>query len=355
MRAHLEFVQALHAELPAAGNCCWSPYSVAAAVGLAAEGARGQTRDELVRALAPGSDFAELSRLLADSASLSDGELAIANSLWLDHQFPVHEEFRQTALALPGGAVHQTDFRHDPEGSRVAINEDVERTTRGLIRELLANGTINQDTAAVIVNALYLKVAWLLRFPAEATAPADFHAPAGPRQVPTMRQQERFEYAEAAGWQLASLPTAGEVVVDVLLPEPGREPALPEPAVLAQLWSTARSTKLDLALPRFRVNGAAVLNEQFERLGVRCAFSKQAADFTGISDARTFIDLIAHQAVLRVDEQGFEGAAATAVVMGVVSFDMSTPLPFHVDRPFLVLVRHRRTGAVYFVARVTEP
>jgi serine protease inhibitor len=26
-----------------------------------------------------------------------------------------------------------------------------------------------------------------------------------------------------------------------------------------------------------------------------------------------------------------------------------------VDRPFLLLVRHRATGAVYFIARVTDP
>jgi serpin B len=41
--------------------------------------------------------------------------------------------------------------------------------------------------------------------------------------------------------------------------------------------------------------------------------------------------------------------------MRMVSVDLSTPVPFHADRPFLVLVRQPRTGAVYFVARVVEP
>jgi serpin B len=65
--------------------------------------------------------------------------------------------------------------------------------------------------------------------------------------------------------------------------------------------------------------------------------------------------MVVHKAVLRADEQGFEGAAATAVAMRLVSVDLSAPQPFHVDRPFLVLVRHPRTGAVYFLARVVEP
>jgi serpin B len=35
--------------------------------------------------------------------------------------------------------------------------------------------------------------------------------------------------------------------------------------------------------------------------------------------------------------------------------DVSEPLVVRVDRPFLFLVRHRISGAVYFLARVTRP
>jgi serpin B len=59
--------------------------------------------------------------------------------------------------------------------------------------------------------------------------------------------------------------------------------------------------------------------------------------------------------VLEVDEQGLEGAAATAAVMVPAGMDLSRPVEFRVDRPFLVVVRHPATGAVYFLARVTEP
>jgi serpin B len=171
-----------------------------------------------------------------------------------------------------------------------------------------------------------------------------------------MRLQETLGYAAADGWRMVSLPTASHAVVDVLLLDGGGQPALPPAGVLAALQAGSKSTKVDLALPRFRVEGAATLNEPFARLGVAKAFSRSEADFSGITETeRIFIDLIVHKAVLHADEQGFEGAAATAVVMRAVSIDLSTPVPFHVDRPFLVLVRHRQTGAVYFVARVAEP
>jgi serpin B len=356
-RAHLDFALGLHRELPAEGNLCWSPYSVAAALGLAAAGARGVTRDELVRALAASGELDELARLLTAAASLPEAEAAVANRLWMDAHLRFREEYQQRVLALPGGALHITDFRHDPEGSRVKINDEVEQVTRGLIRDLLSQGTISPETAAVIVNALYLKVAWLSAFPEAATAPAIFHAPSGTREVPTMRQRESLRYATGGGWRMVTLPTASTVVVDVLLADDDPTGlALPDADTLAALWGGGRSTRVDLALPRFRVEGAAVLNEPLRRLGVVAAFQREVADFSGITEAeRIFIDLVVHKAVLRVDEQGFEGAAATAVVMRLVSMDVGTPVPFHVDRPFLVLVRHRDTGAVYFLARVTEP
>jgi serpin B len=351
-RPHLDYALALHRELPGSGGLVWSPYSVASAVGLAAGGARGSTREELAGALAPGGDLDEMGRLLTDSARLPDAETAVANTLWTRPGVELKDTYRHAVTDWPGAALHTADFRNDPEGARGRINAQVEKTTQGLIKDLLAPGTIDPDTAAVLVNALYLKVAWRVAFATDATRPAPFHAPSGTRDVPTMRQQERLGYAAVPGWRMATLPTASEIVVDVLLPDMD---APPTAETLTELYAASASAKVDLALPRFRVETETTLNAPLERLGVVAAFTRDA-DFSGItSTERIWIDRVVHKAVLRVDEQGFEGAAATAVAMRAVSLDLGTPVPFHVDRPFLVVVRHVRTGAIYFVARVVEP
>jgi serpin B len=59
--------------------------------------------------------------------------------------------------------------------------------------------------------------------------------------------------------------------------------------------------------------------------------------------------------VLKLDEQGLEGAAATAIMMRVVWASREEPLPVLVDRPFLLVIRHANAKAVYFLARVTDP
>ncbi|MFG1999954.1 serpin family protein [Spirillospora sp. NPDC048911] len=359
---HLDFTLSLLRELPAGQNFAWSPYSVASALGIASAGARGRTYDELAAAIAPGGDLGDIAAMLAGSTridphDLGGAEMAVANDLWMRDGLGFGGEFQKTVLGWPGGALHTADFAGDPDGARREINLEVERTTRGLIKDLLAEGTIHPDAAAVIVNALYLKVAWLHAFERTITKPAAFHAPSGTRQVPTMRQSEHFGYAEGHGWRMATLHTQGEAAVDVLLPD--GDLATAEAAlnadVLGSLYGGSGRAKLDLALPRFRIEGEAVLNGALQALGVNEAFTPRA-DFSGISEeTRIWIDQVVHKAVLTVDEEGFEGAAATAIVMRTVSIDLGTPVPFLVDRPFLVVVRHRETGAIYFVARVIEP
>jgi serpin B len=383
MTAHLDFALALYGELseqaPATGNLVWSPYSVAAALGITATGARGGTRDELARTL--GGDLDGVGRLLGDAARLDGAEMAVANTLWTRLGVTAGDDYQRAVLGWPGGALHAADFRGDPEGSRAKINADVEKTTHGLIKNLLAQGAITADTAAVIVNALYLKAAWLKQFGEHATRPRGFHAPSGKRDVPAMHQRERMPYARARGWSMVTLPATasdageatdstagdstrragaagnqqGQVVADVLLPD--RDLTRPDAATLARLYDSAAPAEVDLILPRFRVETSARLNEPLRALGIDTAFDAERADFSGITrDQQIFIDQVVHQAVLDVDEQGFEGAAATAVAFALTAaMQPSQPVEFHVDRPFLVLVRHQPTGAVYFFARVTEP
>ncbi|HLL64960.1 MAG TPA: serpin family protein [Micromonosporaceae bacterium] len=351
-RPHLDFALDLHDRLAPTGNLVWSPYSVAAALGLAAAGARGATREELARVLAPGGGIDDLANMLTRSATPRDAEIAVANALWTRTGLPLRDAYRQTVLRLPGGALHATDFAGDPERSRIAINADVAETTRGLITDLLAPGRITRSMVAVIVNALYLKVAWANRFAASATGPAPFRAPSGIRQVSTMHQQERMGYAAAGHWRMVTMRTFGEVVVDILLPT--GDPPLTAETVVA-LREAAAATTVDLALPAFRVKVSTTLKDPLSRLGVTTAFTTRA-DFSEITDGDPIvIDEVVHEAVLRVDEDGFEGAAATAVIMRMTSYQMGRPVEFHVDRPFVIIVRHPETGAIYFLGRITEP
>lgn len=79
------------------------------------------------------------------------------------------------------------------------------------------------------------------------------------------------------------------------------------------------------------------------------------ADLTGIGPGLK-VDRVVHQAVVRVDEEGTEAAAATAVVIRASSaMPTEDPVDFVADRPFLFALRDSGTGAVLFVGRVLDP
>jgi serpin B len=61
-----------------------------------------------------------------------------------------------------------------------------------------------------------------------------------------------------------------------------------------------------------------------------------------------------HKAFVAVDEEGAEAAAATGVVMTRAALPRMKP-EFHADRPFVWLIRDKRSGLIYFIGRITDP
>ncbi|GAA1950976.1 serpin family protein [Amycolatopsis minnesotensis] len=357
--SHLTFSLALHrAVATGAADSCFSPYSVASALGLVARAARGKAADELLALL--GDDFD--ARPLREAATLEprpDREepvLAVANTLWVWDQLPIEPGYAGELATWPGGRVAEAPFVTEPERARQVINADIAETTRGLIPELLPPGIVGDDTVASVVNALYLRCPWAIPFSDGATGPAAFAAPSGVREVPTMHQSERLAYHADGGWQVVGMPAVGGAEAVVLLPDgelAGQEAALDAEA-LAALLDGLRPRQVNLALPKLDLDVRADLTGALQHLGVRTLFGP-GADLSGLSpDPRLVVSDVLHQSVLRVDESGFEGAAATAAMMRLTSMPIDE-VSVSVDRPFLLLVRHAATGVVYFFARVVEP
>jgi serpin B len=364
---HLAFTMTLHrATAPdLAANACWSPFSVASALGLVAQGARGLTRDELAVLLVgeKAGDLAALGALLTRAGVLEqhrDNEdepvIAVANTLWADDSIDVLASYVDELGRWSSGMVREAPFRTNPAQARDMINVDVAKTTRDLIPELLPPDAIRDDTVSAVVNALYLKCAWKNRFTEGATTDRPFHTPGGTKDVPTMALSERIGYAAMDGWQVVSLPAVGGVEAVVLLPDDDLATAEPDldAELLADLLAAPKRQQVDLWLPKVDVKMQAELSPPLNQVGVRTVFTRDA-DLSGITTSDLAVQAVLHEAVLKLDEQGLEGAAATAVMMRLMSLPTGQPVQVHVDRPFLLVVRHQETGVVYFLARVVDP
>ncbi|TDQ49576.1 serpin family protein [Actinorugispora endophytica] len=352
---HVAFALRVHELLTASGagdgpGFVWSPYSVACALGLVAAGAHGRTRSELTALLG-----ADLDGLLAalDEAVAGGPELASRTALWVRDDVPVEPGFESRVRARPDSDLRAADFRGDPEGVRAEINSDVAKTTRGMISDLLTPGSVTADVLSILVNALWVKMRWTEPFNPGRTRDLPFHAPSGTRRAALMHRVERLAHARTGDWRMVSLPGRDGLVLDVLLPPEAGSRSTLDAGTLTALYRDARDTSVALALPRFDVTHHQELTDVLDSAGVRTVFT-DAADLSAISPVPLKVDSVVHQARLRVDEKGAEGAAATAVMMMRAAGAMPPPpVPFVVDRPFLVLLRRR--DAILFLGTVNDP
>ena len=149
----------------------------------------------------------------------------------------------------------------------------------------------------------------------------------------------------------------------VLLPETGRLAALGDvldAAFLDHVIAGLESTLVELKLPRFEVRCTYQLAEALRGLGIEAGFDPSRSDFSGVTDHPEGLSIseVMHDAWVKVDEEGTEAAAATGAMMAGLALseeEPPEPIPFHVDRPFVFLIRDNETGAVLFMGRIMDP
>lgn len=350
---HLEFAAALDRVLVRPGaSHVWSPHSVGTVLALLTAGAAHRTLAEL-EALLRGDAKGLLDAL--DAAVAADDGLGLAtlNGLYVPADLPVRPEFEARVRERPSAEVEGADFENDPEGVRARVNGKVADVTRGLIEELLPAGSISPDVRLLLVNALWVKVVWSDPFDADQTRDRPFHAPGGSRTVPTMHRHATLPHAAAEGWSMVGLEGDHGLTLDLLLPdEPADTPPALSASALAALYRSRAARPVDLALPRFAVETDTSLLEPLASLGVRHMATDEAR-FDGISEEPLRVDEILHQSVLKVDEKGAEGAAATAVMMLRAAAVPVRPVRFTVDRPFVFVLR--RGESILFLGRIADP
>ena len=109
-------------------------------------------------------------------------------------------------------------------------------------------------------------------------------------------------------------------------------------------------------MPRFEINFSAELGPIFQTLGMKEAFSNNA-DFSSMKKEKDIkISRIIHKTFIKVDEEGTEAAAVTAVVMRMMCALPPEPVPvLKVDHPFLFIISYDslpQKNDVIFISKV---
>jgi serpin B len=350
-----------HLSDQSSNNIFLSPISIATTLAMAHSGARGDTATQMAEALhLPPRNInidAGFGALLHELkvTNISDSQFILADSLWGQQGHPFLAPFLKVACDQYFAQLNLIDFAANSDLSRKQINDWVFGQTGGKIQEAISPGILNVDTKLVLINTVYFKGQWAAKFDKSLTKSLPFYSDSGATNIVSMMHAVvSVNYVQDDTLQVLELPyISNHLSMLIFLPKRGHTLNEIERTFtferMEQLRVKSRVTEANVFLPRFNVQSRFRLDELLIAMGMTNAFSG-AADFSGIEAEKSLpIDAFVHDASINVNEDGTEAAAASADLR-----ELSSPLLFRVNHPFLFLIRDNVTGCVLFLGRVSQ-
>lgn len=334
------------------GNVFLSPLSVSVALSQLSLGGSQYSQRDLSRALRyhtlqDPALHSTLRALLTTSTAAGKG-LSTAARLYLSRRLRLKQEFFSLVeqnygtrpKALQGGAKDQKE-----------INEWVSQQTGGKVQRILTKA-LPRSPGVAGITASYFKGKWVTRF-GSSGALRQFQVDGAPPVQVRMMQQDNYPIKMGIDTDLsctiAELPLQDGLSMYLFLPDAvSSNMTAVEDALTAEfvqdLSMTMLPAQVSLSMPSLRLAYSTDLLPLLPDLGLSDWLADTGLEL--ISSQPVKLNAVAHKAVLETAPEGLQYAPEPA---------LSSTLTYHVDRPFLFLIRDQSTGALLFVGRVTNP
>lgn len=351
------------------GNVFFSPISIHAILSLVYQGATGRTQEAFTKTLnvpdvrVAASGYKDvMSRL----NSVTDVTLLIANKVFLQENYKLQEAFNTVAVQQFLSEVELLNFRQSKEAA-TSINTWVENKTNNKIKDLINPDDLTEDTALVLVNAIYFKGKWAHPFDVHQTKTEKFYLnDVDTVDVQMMHIKTKFFYKEDDNLnaKVLELPYANRnISLIVVLPNERNGIAELEQKLtgtdITKLTDNMRHVEVAVALPKFKIEQTIDLEDPLTELGLGVIFSNNA-EFPGIVETSKglYVSKVVQKAFIEVNEEGAEAAAATGMIMAMRCALLPMPVEeVIVDHPFGIYLIQREDLLIQtlFGGRVSHP
>ncbi|KAK0178748.1 hypothetical protein PV327_007611 [Microctonus hyperodae] len=281
------------------GNFISSPVSAAIATAMAAYGANGTTRDELVRALhlpiTQNFILKEFQNFIFNLNNVKDIEFHLATKLFIENQFKINELFNEVTNVTFQSQIENINFNNTDEASE-QINNWCKKYTNNKITNIITADDLNDAELSDPENKFSMYIIIPERINGLTTIidkinEIDF------------RNLNGFEYS------------------------------------------------IQLCMPKFKIESELDLIPIFNNMGIHDMF-EDTADFSNLTPGNNLkVTKIIQKAFINVDENGSEASAATALAIS----SRSMPMEINIDKPFISAIVSKTTGTPLFITRINDP
>lgn len=341
-------------------NTLISPLSLMLSLSMTANGAEGETKKEIEKALGMSADEVNtyLYSLLEDLNQDAEGDIHIANGIWFKDtpDFVANQSFLQTNADFYGAGAFKSPF---DKSTADDINNWVSDKTDGMIENLVDE--IPDNAIMYLVNALSFEAEWSEPYTKRQASEGRFTNSDGTTANADFMSQTLYGYLEcenAAGFIkpykngkfafAALLPSENTSVSDFISSLDGKK--------LTKILNGVSNVKVKTSIPKFEAEYDSEMSNALMGLGMNTAFDVDKANFNSIGKARDniYISRVLHKTFISVAEKGTRAGAAASVEMSektAMPHDLKTVI---LNRPFVYMIIDLENNVPIFLGAVNN-
>ena len=327
-------------------NLAISPISIYMALAMAISGSNGTTKREMLDAVGVTETevleftkhlYAYTNSVYYDGAEKVAAISELSNSIWIDNNIRLKEKGINVLAESFNADSYYVPFYNDNTAANQAFVDYVKSKSRGLI---VPASKLEKETLFVLVNTYYMKEVWNeygddLKSTEESY---DFKNSDGyvikkallqsPYTIGKMYEAESYShyYTQTEhGYKIKFIvPKDGYTLEDVFTVD--NLVNINSMNSYALNWEEGYRYNTRVLFPSFEAEYAKDIKPILEdKFNIRVLFAN-GCDMSNLSDVDMLCSAVIHQAKLKVDESGIEGAALTYIAM-----DNATACPPEVD------------------------
>ena len=353
-------------------NFLISPVSISTALAMTANGADGNTRDQMEQLLGSGLTLDQINEYMAYyKNNLPDEKkekLYLANSIWFrdDPTFKVQDGFLETNKKFYDSEIYQTPFNDTTVDD---INSWVNNNTKSMIPQLFKHGDLDPKADVIpmmtLINTLYFEAEWEKIYEETDVHDQKFTDINGEKHdIKGMYSQEYCYYDLGDADAFRKYYKNRDFSFVGILPKENDIESyvnnLDADKLLEGLKQSEDPSTFDLfvTIPKFKYNYDATLKDVLRDLGMEDAFDETKADFSKINDLSVegadplYIGDVIHKTRIEMAEKGTKAAAVTAVMMIAATAPVPEKKEIHIEltRPFVYMILDKNDVPVFIGA-----
>lgn len=324
------FGNKLYEVLPNEQNLVFSPISIHAALSLAYQGSTGETAESFRQNLEvpdTNQNAEEYKNFMTKLNEDGDVTIHLANKIYVQEKYKLKDDFKSTVKNNFFADGDNIDFSKQ-ENAANTMNTWVKESTGGKIDHLIDSQDLNDQTRAVLLNAIYFKANWMIEFDsADTRVDKFFVSDSESFDCEMMHQKDKFGYAENSELDAKILKMKYKderYSMVIVLPNSHNEiKELENELIHTDISNLTRRREsfcdsdamtvrtVNVAIPKFRLESNLNLKQPLTQVGLGTIFEN--GEFQNIVDTNETLVLtkVVQKAFVEIDEKGSEAAAAT--------------------------------------------